>query len=165
MQRAENDDSSWRPLLSDVLVHLTSHLLATEMERSVIASQTAEHANDIMSGFNEDDLEEWKAGVRNGVERNDWIDLIEHRTYISDCRMIPIHGWALETLKSKTGHVDFQIRTTFFRKASLPGKRRSRRPGSKQALDPIQCTAHKWTYTSSRRCHFRQPRIQHHDSR
>jgi hypothetical protein len=80
IEKARDDDSLWRYLLSDVLMFLTRELAATDMKSSVIASPNLERADDIVKGFNKDELEQWKAGVQNGVEKNDWTDLIVHRT-------------------------------------------------------------------------------------
>jgi hypothetical protein len=86
LQSAENDESMLRVLLRDVLWYLTRELASTNMKGSVIVNLTLERANDIVRSFNEDELEQWKVGVRNGVEKNDWIDLIVHRTYIRTIR-------------------------------------------------------------------------------
>jgi hypothetical protein len=70
------DDSEWRGLLSDVLLFITRELADTDV---VIDRPAIDQAPDIVASFNEDELEEWKAAVRNGVEKGDWTDLIEHR--------------------------------------------------------------------------------------
>ncbi|KAF8240638.1 hypothetical protein L208DRAFT_1384042 [Tricholoma matsutake] len=76
VEKAEVDDSLWRDLLSDILMHLTLELASTNMKGSVIANPALERADDIVKSFNEDELEQWKVGVRNGVKKNDWIDLL-----------------------------------------------------------------------------------------
>lgn len=91
VEKAEVDDSLWRDLLSDILMHLTLELASTNMKGSVIANPDLERADDIVKSFNEDELEQWKVGVRNGVKKNDWIDLLARRTYISDYQIIRSH--------------------------------------------------------------------------
>jgi hypothetical protein len=91
VKEAEADDSLWWDINLDVLIYLVQELASTSMKHSVIASPNAERANDIVKSFNEDELEQWKVGVRNGIERNDWTDLLVHRTYISDYQIIPSH--------------------------------------------------------------------------
>jgi hypothetical protein len=91
VEEAEVDDSLWWDVLSDILMYLTQELESTNMKGSVIANLTLKRADDILKSFNEDELEQWKVGVRNGVERNDWVDLIAHRTYISDYQIIRSH--------------------------------------------------------------------------
>jgi hypothetical protein len=83
IKAAETDDSLWWHIYSDVLSHLTQELASTDMKRDVIASPNPQGANNILMSFNEDELEQWKVGVLNGVEKDDWIDLILHRMYIS----------------------------------------------------------------------------------
>ncbi|KAF8323573.1 hypothetical protein F5887DRAFT_1208074 [Amanita rubescens] len=70
------DDSRWRSILSDILQVLTLELASTSMKDSVIANLTLQHADDIVKIFTENQLEEWKVGVRNGVKRGDWSDLL-----------------------------------------------------------------------------------------
>jgi hypothetical protein len=91
VDEAEADDSLWWDILSDVLMHLTQELASTNMKGNVIANLTLKRANDTIKSFNEDELEQWKVGVRNGVKGNDWIDLLACRTYISDYQIIRSH--------------------------------------------------------------------------
>jgi hypothetical protein len=63
-------------------------LMATDAKSSVIAEPTFTDAEVFVAGFNEKEFEEWKVGVRRGVETNDWTDLMMHRTYISHYRML-----------------------------------------------------------------------------
>jgi len=82
------DDSLWRDILSDVLVGLTLELASTNMKGSV-EILTLKRADEIMKSFNEDELEAWKVGVRNGVKKNDWTDLLARRTsHISGYQII-----------------------------------------------------------------------------
>jgi hypothetical protein len=88
VKEAEADDSLWWDILLDVFMYLVQELASTSMKHSVIAP---ERANDIVKSFNEDELEQWRVGVRNGVERNDWTGLLVHCTYISDYQIIRSH--------------------------------------------------------------------------
>ena len=65
-------------LHADVFQPLTQALASTK--HCIIASLTLERPNDNVKSFNEDKLEQWNVGMRNGVERNDWTDLLMHRT-------------------------------------------------------------------------------------
>jgi hypothetical protein len=80
INEAANDDSLWQPLLSDVLMHLTCRLEATDMKSKVIASLPVNRAIEMVMSFSNDVFEQWKVGVRDGVENNHWKGLIEHRT-------------------------------------------------------------------------------------
>jgi hypothetical protein len=91
VKEARDDDTLWRDLISDVLMHLLGELASTNMKGSMIASPNPERADDIVKSFNEAELEQWKVGMRNGVEKNNWIELIAHRTYISDYQIIRSH--------------------------------------------------------------------------
>lgn len=87
MGMAVDDKSQWQDLFSDVLIRITRELAVTSMKDSVI-SPKHEQADDIVKNFNDGELEEWKVAVRKGVEENDWTDLIGHRMYILDHRMV-----------------------------------------------------------------------------
>jgi hypothetical protein len=62
----------WRMLISDVLIHLVRELDKSNMKDSF----------NRFNRLDDDGLTEWKAGVRDGVEKNDWTALIVHRAYI-----------------------------------------------------------------------------------
>jgi hypothetical protein len=83
MQMAGDDDSLWPPILSDVLRHITHELARTDMQDRIITVglDRVTDANGIVEASSKDHLEQWKAGVRNGVENGDWSDVIEHRAY------------------------------------------------------------------------------------
>ena len=81
-KEAGDDESLWGVLAKDVLMHLTSQLAATYFHGDIIASQTLEGAERLVKSFKKAEFEQWKDGVRTGVERKDWSDLIAHRTYI-----------------------------------------------------------------------------------
>ena len=78
VKAAKADDSLWLVILSDVLI---------------LAGVESERANEIANNVrvNEGKLEAWKVAMWNGVERNDWIDLLARRTYISDYQIIWSH--------------------------------------------------------------------------
>ena len=80
MERAAGDNSRWQSLLVDVMIYLTSELEATDMKGSVIACTFLTRALEMVKSFNNDVFEQWKAGVRDGVEKNCWKGLMEHRT-------------------------------------------------------------------------------------
>jgi len=95
VEKAEADDSLWWDILSDVLMCLDRELASTNMKDSVFADLTLDDADDILGNFNEDQLEGWKVGVRNGVKKSDWIDLLARRTYISDYQITQPHLFAI----------------------------------------------------------------------
>jgi len=80
VNKAEYDESRWRDLLSDVLMCLTKELASTDMKGSVIVSPNLDGADEFVNRFEKEVFEEWKVGVREGVENNDWTRLIAHRT-------------------------------------------------------------------------------------
>jgi hypothetical protein len=82
IEMAEADTSLWPWLISNVLVILAEELAASKMKDTFIASLTHSGADVIVNGLDDKGLEELKAGVRDGVEKNDWSALIAHRTYI-----------------------------------------------------------------------------------
>ena len=71
VNKAEYDESMWLDLLPTVLTHLTGALASTNMKGSVIASQNFDGAEEFVKCFNNEVFEEWKVGVREGVENND----------------------------------------------------------------------------------------------
>lgn len=77
-----------RELLIFALNALVEALQSTSMKANIIATPTISQAEDIVNKFGEDDIEKWKVGVRNGVEHDNWYDLIESGTYISDYQTI-----------------------------------------------------------------------------
>jgi hypothetical protein len=82
IEQAEADPSLWQLLISSVLVILAEELATSKMKDSFIASLSHSGADDIVNGLDNKGLEELKAGVRDGMENNDWSALIAHRTYI-----------------------------------------------------------------------------------
>jgi hypothetical protein len=80
---AGDDNSQWRDLFSDVLMSLTLRLATTDLKTSIIPPQDLDGSDNIVKGFNNDDLREWKDGVQKGVKEDDWTDLIAHRMYHS----------------------------------------------------------------------------------
>ena len=63
----------------DILVALLDELALTQLQRSVIAPQSAAEACRVVESFCHKELEEWTNGSRRGVKDNDWTDLINHR--------------------------------------------------------------------------------------
>ncbi len=69
---AKTDDSLWPEILPVVFEHLTAELESTNMKDSVIAKLSLTDARVIVKGFNKEQLEEWKVGVRNG----NWLHVV-----------------------------------------------------------------------------------------
>ena len=61
---------------------LAEELAASKMKDTFIASLTHSGIDVIVNGSDNKGLEELKAGVRDGVEKNDWSALIAYRAYI-----------------------------------------------------------------------------------
>ena len=82
----------WREIANDdpwklsplVLMLLTSELACTNMGETVISIPNLHGAIALLKTFTQNELDQWKNGMRNGVENDDWTDLIMHRKYISD---------------------------------------------------------------------------------
>jgi hypothetical protein len=72
IERAKDDASPWQELILNVFTSLMKALVATDAKSSVIAEPTFTDAEVFVAGFNEKEFEEWKVGVRRGVETNDW---------------------------------------------------------------------------------------------
>ena len=79
LNKVKHDDSVWLYLLSDVLDVLTGALASTNLKGNIIKSPNFDGAEELVKRFNNEVFEEWKAGVREGVENNDWGRLISHR--------------------------------------------------------------------------------------
>jgi hypothetical protein len=94
----EATDEEWIVVFSHVLGELVSELTKTELKNDIIAAPSSSEKFDIVRGFNEKEVEQWKVGVRNGVENDDWSTLIMHRTYISEYCMV---GSGIITINSK----------------------------------------------------------------
>lgn len=75
------DPDLWRGLLSNVFMCIIRELGDSKNYPS------GQQAQDIVAQLNQDELEELKSAVRNGVERGDWTDLIEYRMYFLDYRI------------------------------------------------------------------------------
>jgi len=82
----------WREIANDdlspyVLILLTSELASTNMGETFISSPNLDGALAVLKTFTQNELDQWENGIRNGVENNDWNDLIMHRKYISDSQI------------------------------------------------------------------------------
>ena len=88
VDKAEAHDFQWSDILLDVLRCLSLELSGRKVKSSVVNLNFV-RASDIV--LNKDRLEECKVCVRKVVESNDWIDLLERRTYISDYQIIRSH--------------------------------------------------------------------------
>lgn len=83
-----NHNFEWLNILSDVMMQLNQELAYTNMKDGNIANLTLDRASDIVKGFNEDELEEWKVGVQNVIDKNDWIDLLACCMCILDFQIV-----------------------------------------------------------------------------
>lgn len=77
-------EADWHVLVCAILMQLTCALSSTNLKSSIIVPPNVDAAEGIVKSFTEDELEEWKVGVRSGLINDDWVALIKHRTYISD---------------------------------------------------------------------------------
>ena len=84
--------SDWQPLILVILIYLTRELSETDLKESIITSPSLGSAETLVSCFKDTELEEWKAGIKKGMNDDDWSDLITHRMYISDYQMIGFHS-------------------------------------------------------------------------
>ena len=82
----EGDD--WLQFIAAALRALTKELATTELRSRVITSLSAKDALSMIQGCSKEELRQLKDGVRSGLEKNDWGDLIKHRAYILDYRMV-----------------------------------------------------------------------------
>ncbi|KAK2464549.1 hypothetical protein APHAL10511_003407 [Amanita phalloides] len=80
LERVGDDDDipTWRRLAAQILMLLTEELGKTDLKGSVIPSMSRANAENIIANFNARELKEWKVGVRNGVQENNWDNLIKH---------------------------------------------------------------------------------------
>jgi len=81
----DDTDVSWCELLEIVLLTLTAKLASSTLKSKVIGPLTYQEAEDIVSGFSGEQLNKWKEATRKGVEKDDWTDLINLSTCLSDC--------------------------------------------------------------------------------
>ena len=77
------DKGDDRLLFKTVLRFLVAELALTDMKENIISWNNATAASHLKS-FTESELDLWRKGVKNGIENNDWGDLIAHRKYILD---------------------------------------------------------------------------------
>jgi hypothetical protein len=83
------EDDKWWKKLGNVLRDFASELQRTSEKNSFISFPNLPDANDFVDKIKKKELEEWKSDVRNGIEKDDWNDLI--CTYISDYQIIRLH--------------------------------------------------------------------------
>jgi len=79
---------SWQMFLCTVLVVLTSKLASSTEKNKVIGPLTYQEAEDMVLGFNEEQLNKWKEATWRGVEKNEWTELINLRTCLSECPLV-----------------------------------------------------------------------------
>ena len=81
----DDTDVSWCELLESVLLTLTAKLASSTLKSKVIGPLTYQEAEDLVSGFSGEQLNKWKEATQKGVEKDDWTDLINLSTCLSDC--------------------------------------------------------------------------------
>ena len=82
LQEAEDDESEWNELSTDILFYL-SNILEKTGWKGVIPHQSLLQAENIVAGLTGSSLEQWKEGVRKGVKVGNWEDLVHHRACCS----------------------------------------------------------------------------------
>jgi len=81
IQMASVEDTLWPNLIiPNILMSITQELAQTDMRGGVIADVTISRAMHMVKSFSKEELEQWKTGIRNGVETGDWSSIIEHPT-------------------------------------------------------------------------------------
>ncbi|KDR72943.1 hypothetical protein GALMADRAFT_252299 [Galerina marginata CBS 339.88] len=65
-------------MFKNILQHLTFELESTSLRYKVLPSLNAVEAKKTLASFSEAELEQWKAGVRRGIEEKNWASLVEH---------------------------------------------------------------------------------------
>ena len=80
LELAASDPSMLHPVVSDVFEFLVDELSRTALRDNVITPLFRADVLKLVEGFSDKDIEFWKAGIRKGVEENNWVDLIMHRT-------------------------------------------------------------------------------------
>jgi hypothetical protein len=91
LAEAQNDDtqSEWWGLFIDVLTFLLMELSTTNLKGSVIPPLNYNDADSLVNDLTDKEFKEWVNCVQKGVEKNDWEDLIVHRTYILHLKTWP----------------------------------------------------------------------------
>jgi hypothetical protein len=69
------NDSEWRDFFPAVIVAITNRKI------SAILPQSEDDSIKITNSLSENELKEWKDGVRKGLKDGDWTDLINHREF------------------------------------------------------------------------------------
>ena len=62
-----------------ILMCLTLELASTNIKDDIITSPNIKDAQNIIQCFTEEERKQWDVGVRNGIQNNDWNELILHR--------------------------------------------------------------------------------------
>jgi hypothetical protein len=75
-----DDLQALKRVSSYILAHLVQLLSTTSAKASTFQPLTAQQAQGVIDGFNDHELDEWKAGLQKGFQDNDWSGLIAHRT-------------------------------------------------------------------------------------
>ena len=80
--------NSWQMVLESILLTLTAKLASSTLKSKVIAPLTYQETEDMVSGFNQEQLNKWREATRSGVEKGDWTELIDLSTCLSDCPLV-----------------------------------------------------------------------------
>ena len=83
LERATKNSEKLPQLLARVSQVLTRVLATTDAKATTREELTDSQADSFVQAFISEELKEWEAGLRKGVEKHDWKDLITHRTYNS----------------------------------------------------------------------------------
>ena len=83
LNAASCDPKEMSELLSMILSALTKALSTTDAKATILAELNGSEADNLLQSFNPQERKEWETGLRKGVERRDWSDLITHRMYNS----------------------------------------------------------------------------------
>ena len=82
LQEASRDRRKMTMLLSRIFMVVVDALARTSVKVKFISPLAPTEAKLLFEDFNPNERQEWEDGIRTCMERNDWSDLITHRTYI-----------------------------------------------------------------------------------
>jgi len=62
----------------------------TSMRSILIPHSTRPEARNLFESLNEEEWEQWKDGVENGIEKDDWTGILAHRVYILNSQILQL---------------------------------------------------------------------------
>ena len=62
----------------------------TSMRSILIPHPTRPEARNLFESLNEEEWEQWKDGVENGIEKDDWTGILAHRVYILNSQILQL---------------------------------------------------------------------------